>query len=350
MSQPTDLYDRNFRQLFANPDFLADLLRAWLPGDWIDHLDWSTLKAHREVHVAPGLRKREADMIWRVAWVDPEGDPQDPASRHDVMIYLLLEFQQKVDPGMAIRMGLYQLLLYQDLRKTGGLRRGRRLPAVLPIVIYNGSGRWTASRNLSALIDDRPAVLRPYRPNVHYLAIDLNELAASGEADNLVTLLSRLERSESYAALRRQIVALAEMLHERQLPDIRRDVADYLRNAVRSERTADEIEDLIQLLEDPSMLRESLARWKKQDIALGRALGEEEGLARGIAIGERRGFEAGRQMLAEVLIELIETRFGDALPGGDLRQRIDDASAEQLRVWSARALRADALEDVFRNA
>ncbi|MEM6454375.1 MAG: Rpn family recombination-promoting nuclease/putative transposase [Acidobacteriota bacterium] len=330
---PQDLYDRNFRQLFANPEFLADLLRAWLPGDWIDHLDWSTLKAHREIAVAPGLRKRESDMIWRVAWIDPDADPSDPRRRHDVLLYLLLEFQQTVDPGMVIRLGLYQLLLYQDLRKSGGLRGGRKLPAVLPIVIYNGRRRWTASTQLAELIDDRPAALQPYRPNLHYLAIDLNELAASGEADNLVALLSRLERSEDYASLRRQIVAMAEALHARHALRIRRDVADYLRSIVARERSEAKIEHLIELLEDRSMLRESVQRWRDRDIAR----------------GKQEGFEAGRQVLHDVLVELLETRFETAL-SDDVRARIDDAPAEQLRTWSSRVLRVDALEDVFRDA
>ncbi|MEM6455420.1 MAG: hypothetical protein AAF772_10030, partial [Acidobacteriota bacterium] len=142
---------------------------------------------------------------------------------------------------------------------------------------------------------------------------------------------------------------------------IRRDVADYLRSIVARERSEAKIEHLIELLEDPSMLRESLQRWQDRDIARGRAIGKEEGLTigkqegltigkqEGLTIGKQEGLEAGRQILRDVLVELLETRFETAL-SDDVRARIDDAPAEQLRTWSSRVLRVNALDDVFRDA
>ncbi|MEM6456781.1 MAG: hypothetical protein AAF772_16945, partial [Acidobacteriota bacterium] len=124
-----------------------------------------------------------------------------------------------------------------------------------------------------------------------------------------------------------------------------------------------------QLLEDPSMLRESLARWKDRDIAHGRELGKQEGLAlgeqkglalgeqKGLALGEQKGLargkqeglEAGRQLLRDVLVDLLETRFDAAIPAA-MRRHLDDATPEQLRAWSARAIRVDSLDEVFRDA
>jgi hypothetical protein len=47
---------------------------------------------------------------------------------------------------------VYVGLLYQDLIKTGEASSPGQLPAVFPIVIYNGDSAWTAHRNVAELI------------------------------------------------------------------------------------------------------------------------------------------------------------------------------------------------------
>lgn len=53
-------------------------------------------------------------------------------------LYILIEFQSKVDPWMAVRMMSYVGLLYQDLIKAKQVLPQHKLPSVLPIVLYNG--------------------------------------------------------------------------------------------------------------------------------------------------------------------------------------------------------------------
>jgi hypothetical protein len=65
---------------------------------------------------------------------------------------LLLEFQSRSDPWMALRMQVYIGLLYQDLINHGGLPQPDRLPPVFPAVLYSGKRRWRARMNLSELI------------------------------------------------------------------------------------------------------------------------------------------------------------------------------------------------------
>lgn len=56
---------------------------------------------------------------------------------------LLLEFQSREDPWMAMRILAYTALLWQDLSKTGAVSEKEGLPPVFPIVIYNGASRGT---------------------------------------------------------------------------------------------------------------------------------------------------------------------------------------------------------------
>ena len=37
-------YDSDYKLLFAHPEMVRDLLRDWLPGDWLAEADFSTLE------------------------------------------------------------------------------------------------------------------------------------------------------------------------------------------------------------------------------------------------------------------------------------------------------------------
>ena len=78
---------------------------------------------------------------------------------------LLLEFQSDVDRSMAVRMLTYTGLLHQRLIDEGVLRKHGVLPPVLPIVIYNGRGPWTAPTDVADLLAATEAVLAPYQPS-----------------------------------------------------------------------------------------------------------------------------------------------------------------------------------------
>jgi hypothetical protein len=63
--------------------------------------------------------------------------------------------------------------LYQDLIRNRHLGQRRRLPPVLPIVLYNGRRRWTAPTDLGDLIEPGPVELAGYQPRFRYLLIRL---------------------------------------------------------------------------------------------------------------------------------------------------------------------------------
>jgi hypothetical protein len=143
--------------------------------------------------------------------------------------YLLLEFQSRVDRYMALRMMVYVGLLYQDLIKRGEVLADGRLPPVLPIVLYNGSQRWTASSDVFDLIPPVPGLVEQFKPRLKYLLIDENaytdgELAS---LNNLVAAVFRIEHPASPAAIGVLLALLDEWLVDR--PDLRRMFALWIR-------------------------------------------------------------------------------------------------------------------------
>ena len=115
-SEPMTTHDNAYKNIFSHRQVVADLLTGFVNEDWVRAVDLSTLDRRSGSFVSDDLRDREDDLIWRVR----RGDEV-------AYVYLLLEFQSRADPWMALRLMVYIGMLYQELVKTGevGVSMGR---------------------------------------------------------------------------------------------------------------------------------------------------------------------------------------------------------------------------------
>jgi predicted transposase/invertase (TIGR01784 family) len=156
-------HDSSYKYLFSIPEMVRDLVLGFIPDDWLHSLDFTTLEKVSGSYVSEDFKQREDDVVWRVK-----------VGEDWVYLYLLIEFQSSVDKYMALRMMVYVGLLYQDLIKQGVTLENGQLPPVLPIVLYNGSAKWTAATNVADLIPTVPGLVQQFKPSLNYLLIDEN--------------------------------------------------------------------------------------------------------------------------------------------------------------------------------
>jgi len=147
-----DEHDTIYKLLFAHDQMIQDLLTGFLPEEWVVALELDSLEKINGSYVTDDLRGRHGDAVWRIRWGEDW-----------LYIYLLLEFQSSVDRFMALRIMVYTALLHQDLIRRGELGTDRRLPPVLPVVLYNGERRWRAPTELRPLIQPPPDGLEHHR-------------------------------------------------------------------------------------------------------------------------------------------------------------------------------------------
>ena len=121
-------HDHGYKLLFSHPRMVEDLVRGFVPGGWVAELDFASLERVPASYVGEELEGRASDLVWRL---HRQGEGW-------VYVYLLIEFQSTVDRFMALRVLTYVGLLCQELVRQGGLSPEGKLPAVLPIVLYNG--------------------------------------------------------------------------------------------------------------------------------------------------------------------------------------------------------------------
>ncbi|MEJ1965382.1 MAG: Rpn family recombination-promoting nuclease/putative transposase [Gammaproteobacteria bacterium] len=96
-----------------------------MTGDWLRHIDFSTLERVSGNHVGDDLRARASDIVWRVR-----------CGAH--YIYLLIEFQSRIERFMPLRVLTYVGLLYQDLLRLIRLencREAQRLNELMSTLV-----------------------------------------------------------------------------------------------------------------------------------------------------------------------------------------------------------------------
>ena len=329
--RPSD-HDASYKLLFSAPELVRDLVLGFIPDEWLHSLDYSTLEKMPGSYVTDDMRHRADDVVWRVK-----------VGGEWIYLYILIEFQSKVDPWMAVRMMSYVGLLYQDLIKAKQVLPQRKLPPVLPIVLYNGDAPWKAATNIAELIPKVPGLVAQFLPSMEYLLIEENRYAAADLASmqNLVAAVMRLQRPHSQADVLEVIDLLNRWLVSN--PELVRIFAIWVRLVLlrqsKNHLALPKVQDLKEL---KMTLATRFEEWALQ--------ARQEGLEKGLQKGLQKGLEKGRQEgrtegEARILQRLLVARFGPL--SQETQAALSTASTAQLEVWTDRFLSARTLDEVF---
>ncbi|MEM7585288.1 MAG: Rpn family recombination-promoting nuclease/putative transposase [Acidobacteriota bacterium] len=327
--------DRSHRLLFSHARTIQDLLQGFVREPWVAELDFSTLRRLPSDYISGQLagefEERTSDVVWRVQWRDKP-----------LYIVLLLELQSTCEQDMALRMLVYVVLFYQRQLKEKPLRRGEKLPPVLPMVFYNGDAEWWAPLEVSALIERMPENLEPYLPAMRYWLIDEKRLhlAELEElADNMVAGIARVEQNHGTAYLSEMVAELARWLDGPEQKDLRRDVVAWLSKVILPAQVPGAaVPELGRLAEFQTYLEANMQTWSEKWKA--------EGLEEGLRLGREEGAQKGRvEGEAAILERLLRRKFGAM--DDSIRGRLRSADSTQLLRWAENVLAAETLADVF---
>jgi len=320
-------HDSSYHLFFSQARMIRDLLQEILGEDWVSLLDLSSAERVPNSFTSRRHQKRESDIIWRFRRKD-NGEP--------VYVYILLEFQSRPDPYMAVRLMTYMGLFFEYLIAQGLLPASGKLPLVIPVVVYNGIGPWKPPLELAELIERLDPSAEQYVPRllfrlIHEAKVPLALLEAS---ESPVADLFRIERSTAWEEMIGRVGRLRQHVEDDE--SLRRAFEVWMENVIfpRLGLPLDEIPGRFSLEGAETMLAERIDEWNRK-LA-------EESLQKGRQEGRQEGRKEGE---AHALLRLLEKKFG-ALPKGAQR-RIARAELELLLEWFDRAVSAERLEDVF---
>ena len=327
----TTTHDAGYKKLFSHPRLVADFLRGFVPEDWVQQLDFTTLEKLGSNYVSTSGLYRDG-VLWRLRL-------KDRAAHGDwVYICIMLEFQSSSDYWMPLRLLTYISLFYQQLIANEQLKYGAKLPPVFPVVIYNGTPRWTAPLQLNELINTAPGSLSNYLPDLRYFLLDearLRQLAP----DNTFSSVIKLEQTQEPDQLLQILPALKQLLKSE--PELQRAFSSWLYDTiVPNVKPEPRLPELNSLEEAESMLAERVTqwteRWWQQGHSEGRQMGLSEGERKGLLEGKQEGLlEGERKGLLEGKLQVARQMYAD---GVDIRSiaRFTALDIEQIQQHVAK--------------
>ncbi len=290
-SEPKPKHDSGYKGLFSEPRMVEDLLRGFVPGEWVGRLAFSTLEKASTSFVSEQLIERQDDLIWRLRFAD---------QRRWLYVYLLLEFQSTPDRWMPLRVMIYAGLLWQDLIKQKQIGAGEMLPPVVPVVLYNGERKWNVPLDVEELVTPVEG-LKAYRPSCRYLLLDEQRIALEEQesASNVVAALFRLEQSRTREEIKRVIEKLLVWISGPEQASLRRAFASWITQSLSRARLGGaDVPKAKELSEVRDMLEQRVIEWTKE--------WKKEGLEEGLKKGMEKGMEKGLR----AMLRLVEQRFG----------------------------------------
>lgn len=341
----TTPHDHSYKLLFSQQILVRDLLRGFVPQDWVGQLDYDTLEKVGTEYISNELLRRSNDLVWRLRL---NGEKW-------LYVYVMLEFQSSNEPWMALRLMTYIGLLYQDLVRNGKLTENGKLPPIFPIVMHNGLKPWRSPLSLGELIETVPGDLACYSPQLTYFLLDESRQTTDGDQqrDNFAADLIDLECSKSSEEALKIINRLKTRLGQPE----HRALADAFKawvQAVLVKRLfpAEDIPKIGSFEEVTTVLEERVDQWRrdierearrvglKEGFEQGRDQGLEKGLKKGLEQGLERGLEQGiEQGIERGLEQGLEQGHEQGLQRGlqrGLEQGARTAQIDLLRLQAER--------------
>lgn len=288
--------DSAYKYLFSSPEVVHQLLTRFVDDEVIAGIAVEDIEPFDKSFVSDAFVDRESDVIYRVN-----------TGGGEVYIYVLIEFQSTVDKRIPIRMLHYILGLYDQLYRRS---RAGKLPAVFPILLYNGSAPWTVARKVEELID--PSIGARYIPRFEYYPIIEREIADETleRIRGVVAAVMYLEKRRDDRELQNAIDHVIELLEETN-PEQLRMFGVWLNQMFRAAVSRQQIERIEGLREVRSMLSEVIDQIENRGRQEGRRVAALRMLRKGYEVEEVvEVTELGREEVL-ALAEQVEAERSD---------------------------------------
>lgn len=211
-----NVHDVGYRAILSNKKTFVELLKTFVKKDWANQVDESDLVRLDRSYVLQDFAEKESDIVYKLKIRDSE-----------VIFYCLLELQSSVDFMMPLRLLLYMTEIWRDILKNTEKkqteRKEFRLPAIIPMVLYNGRDNWTACRSFKELLNGYE-LFSDSIVDFSYTLFDVNRYSEEelGKVSNLVSAVFLLDQEIGALALVERLKNQLELL--KKLTPQERDV------------------------------------------------------------------------------------------------------------------------------
>jgi len=132
-------HDRGYKKILSNKENALRFVETYINEPWAANISHDDIELVNKSFVTDEYRLLDSDVIYKMK-----------IGNTDVYFYFLIELQSSVDYTMPFRLLKYMVALLDDIFQNtpDGIRtqKGFRIPAVVPVIFYNGDDNWTQVR------------------------------------------------------------------------------------------------------------------------------------------------------------------------------------------------------------
>jgi predicted transposase/invertase (TIGR01784 family) len=268
-------HDAGYKKMFSRKRNFLHFMKKYIKTDWVNNIDENSLELIDKSFIEADYRDRESDVIYKLRFQGSE-----------VIFYILLELQSTADHRMPYRLLKYMTELmnreYENTPENEQKSVGYRLPAVVPIVMYNGADNWTVVRSFKEYLQGYE-IFGDYVIDFKYLLFDVNRMSDETllSTKQLLDMVFALDKKPIRKDLKKMLGLVAGELKEMSGED-RDDLLKWLRyiylNHIKDEGTKDKILGEFEKGELSNMMY-GIEMWVEEERQKGEATGIKKGKA-----------------------------------------------------------------------
>lgn len=141
-----NIHDKSYKSLYSNKEIFLDLIKEMLDVPWSKNLNPDDLILVNKSYITSDYEEKESDIVYRAN-----------VGNAEVIFYVLLEFQSTVDYRMPLRLFFYISEILREYAKNANHKandKNVKVPAVIPIVLYNGNSPWDAAKSFRKIVSN----------------------------------------------------------------------------------------------------------------------------------------------------------------------------------------------------
>jgi len=153
-------HDALFKSTLEDKEVAVDFLKNYLPDNILKEIDLTDIKVAKDSFIDKKLDESFSDILYNVS-----------IDGRDGFIYLLFEHKSYSDKMTPVQMLGYISDIWKLYHKQ---TKNKKLPPILPILIYHGEREWNYGSRLSDLVQPVPAIISEYMADYKYLIYDFS--------------------------------------------------------------------------------------------------------------------------------------------------------------------------------
>lgn len=210
-SDINNIHDKSYKDLLSSKDIFEDLIKSFVNKAWSNEISKDNLELVNKSFILSDYEEMESDILYKAKIGDEE-----------VIFYILLEMQSTPDYSMPIRLYLYMAEIWREYLKGFTKREVKRkdfkIPAIIPIVLYNGEFLWTAEKSFRKKVS-KENLFGDNIVDFNYILLDVNrydkeELMELGNTAAAIFLLDQYTEPFEFVERIKEIATTFDKLTE----------------------------------------------------------------------------------------------------------------------------------------